>query len=368
MPTDSKKDRPSQKGSKKDDFRVIKGIGEALDEWLRESFNVHTYAELAKLSARELRSRAFHDDVGLTSSKIKEILDEAKKLADASQSPAPESGQPVSPPAPKTAQPVSSQAEEGPVARPEKENDWKEFASFMVYFERKVVGGREEKRTTIERRTAIHHMETADQESWPGIVADHACQWMLERLGEKEKVGAKEEAPSAETPKPSRRIASDRIVTKEEEAPIEETLSTAKVPVTGPMALDITGIQVFQPPSSGQPQDLFAESRTFNGFVKGGAPLSFAATFQLTGLGASDATKSQKEFRVIFNGENIFTSAVTRIGVSKPDFLKEGQLSYTTLLSPFTLSPGVYRLEIIVTVQDVLPLWASIGVPLLQVA
>ncbi|MCI0561482.1 MAG: hypothetical protein MN733_23590 [Nitrososphaera sp.] len=328
MPTDSKKDRPSQKGSKKDDFKVIKGVGEALDEWLRASFNVHTYAELAKLPARELRSRAFHDDVGLTSSKIKEILDEAKKLAEASQSPAPESGKPVSP-----------TAEERPAAL-KKENEWKEFATFIINIERKVVGDREEKRTTIS-----HHDTEGKAGPWPGIQVDQACRWMLERLGEEEV----EIAP-------------------EEEAHKVEAVSAVEYPAPASVAIEITGIQVFQPPSSDQPQDLFKQNRAFTGFVRAGKPLSFSVAFQLNGDGASEETKSHKEFVVVFDAVDLFSSTVTQLGVSRPDFLKEGQFSYTAWIAPLSLSTGVYRLKIVTTIRDGQPLSGKAEVPLLQVA
>lgn len=44
------------------------------------------------------------------------------------------------------------------------EAEWQEFASFIVYFERKLRDGVEERRTSVvEQRTAIHHVETGQQ-------------------------------------------------------------------------------------------------------------------------------------------------------------------------------------------------------------
>src|SRR5262245_21096469 len=320
MPKDSKREQPLRKGNKKVDFKIIKGIGDALDEWFRASFNVHTYAELAKLSAQKIRLRARRDSIVLKHPEIEQILAQARALAGASKTPARENGKPA------------ASKVEGTPAAPEEGNEWKEFASFVVYFERKVIAGKEEKRTKIERRTAIHHMETAEHESWPGIETDQACQWMLKRLGEKEEIAPEEEAPEAVAPSP------------------------VELPLPPTVALEITGIQVIQPPSNDQPQDIFMQNHAFNGYVKEGEPLSFAATFHRKGLGAAESTKSQKEFSVVFNAENLFTSAVTRIGVSGPDFLKEGQLSYTALLSPLTLSRGLYRLQIVAAVRYGKPL------------
>ncbi|MGH9837925.1 MAG: hypothetical protein ACREEM_03990 [Blastocatellia bacterium] len=332
MPTDSKRDQPLQKGSKKiDDLTVIKGIGEALEQWLRESLKVHTFADLAALSALEVESRARREGRALSLSKIEQILAQARELAGASQSAVPGSGKPP-----------KAKAEEVSAA-PEKENEWKEFASFVVCFDRKVVGGKEEKRTTIERRTAIQHMETGEQASWSGVEAGQACQWMRERLSEKARLAPEEESLEVEPPSPT------------------------ELPVPEPVALEVTGVQVFQPPSSDQPQDLYRQHRAFTGYVKGGEPLSFTVTFQLIGLGASEVIKGHKEFGVVFNAEDLITSTVARIGNSRPDFLKEGQFSYTAWLSPLALSQGMYRLKIVTTVRDI-PLWAYTEVPLLQVA
>lgn len=333
MPNDSRSDQPSKRGSQKlDDLTVIKGVGEALEQWLRESLRVRTFADLAVLTTQEIESRAKHEGRALSLSKIEQILAQARELAGSSQ-----------PPAPVSSKPIKAKAEEIP-ATPEKGSEWNEFASFMVYFERKVVGGKEERRTTIEHRTGIHHMETGEQASWPGIETDQACRWMLRRLGEKAELFPEEEALDVDAP-----------------------FSAA---MAGPesVAIEITGIQVFQPPTSDQPQDLFKEKRVFTGYVKGGEPLYFTVNFQLTGWGAAETAKRHKEFGVVFNAEELFTSTVTQLGVSRPDFLKEGQISYTAWLSPLTLSTGVYRLKIVATIRDIQPLWAHADVPLLQVA
>lgn len=427
MPTNAKKNQPSKKRSKiPDDLTSIKGIGDSLKQWLRDTFKVHTFAEIAALSAQEVETRAKRDGRFLPLSKIEQILAQARGLVSKSLIPATESRRR------KTSKKV---------------NDWKEFASFMVYFERKVVGGKEEKRTKVERRTAIHHMETGEQESWSGVDAEQACHWMLHRLSTKAGIAAEEivtttkptlksrpatitppadndwqsflpgapdavepvpadahrtrepEAVKAATPSPAKpetaqtlsndtsniqvfqplspdqlqeMLAQNRASVSEKEAtkvaiPQVAVPSPAEVSTSQAVALEVTGIQVAQPSSSDQPQDLFAQNRAFSGYVKGGEPLSFAVKFRLTGTGAAAIAKRNSPFSVVFNAEDLMTSTVTRLGVSRPDFLKDGQLTYTAALSPLVVPPGIYHLRIVTTVRDPQPLWDSTEVPVLQV-
>jgi hypothetical protein len=221
----------------------------------------------------------------------------------------------------------------------EEVNDWKEFATFIVRFERRAADDKEEKRTTIE------HHETGEQAKppWPGIETTEVCEWMLQRLGEKAEISSDEVEPKIEPPTPS------------------------GIPALESVDLEITGIQVFQPPSSDQPQELLGLDRAFNGYVKGGEPLSFVVSFQLTGVGASEATKRKLEFGSVFHAVELYTSAVTRLGASTPAQLRPNQSSYQALLSPLTLSPGVYKLKIVTTVRDVRPFWAYNEIAYFQV-
>lgn len=423
MPTNAKKTQPSKKRSKKpDDLSAIKGIGDSLKQWLRETFKVHSFAEIAALSAQEVETRAKRDGRFLPLSKIEQVLAQARGLVSKSLIPVTE-----------TRRRKASK----------KVNDWEEVAQFVVYFERKVVGGKEEKRTKIERRTAIHHMETGEQESWSGIDAEQACRWMLHRLSEKEGIDPEEiastskpktkskpatRAPRADNdwrsflpgdaPEPAPAVAPPSRTPETVPAPSPSAVPTLQpvVPVTTDVqvfqplsteqlqeilaqnrdqadqvevtkidvpqfavpastetsaaqavALEVTEIQVVQPSTTDQPQELFAQNRAFSGYVKGGEPLSFAVKFRLTGNGAVAAAKRNSPFSVVFNAENLLTSTVTRLGVSRPDSLKDGQLTYTASLSPLVVSPGIYHLRIVTTVRDPQPLWNTTEVPVLQV-
>jgi hypothetical protein len=62
------------------------------------------------------------------------------------------------------------------------EDRWAEFASFVVYFEKKNVRGVEQKRTVVQRRTSVHHVELDEQSTWSGIAMDEICTWIQGRL------------------------------------------------------------------------------------------------------------------------------------------------------------------------------------------
>ncbi|MDX2030681.1 MAG: hypothetical protein SF339_08425 [Blastocatellia bacterium] len=324
MPSDSKRERTageSRSGSKapRDDFKAIEGLGEAFEQWLQENFQVRTYADLGALSAQKIRSRAKQAGIAPSLAEIERILAQARLLAEAAPS----------------AEAASPPAEEG------EEKDWKEFASFMVYFERKLDGEREEKRTTVERRTGVHHMETGEQESWPGIEAGQACEWMLERLGEK----AEREAALSET-----------------------TVAPPGLEVSEPVELKIQGVQLRQPPDGGMPHDLLLGEQAYSGLVRAGVPLSLTVTLRFVGPGAPSLAEMRREFNVFVDAEEMTTASRVRIGASPFYRLKQGQLSYAITLSPTTFSSGLYRLRIGGIVREPQPFWSYVEVPMLQVS
>lgn len=347
MATNPKNDLPPQQEEiqKLDNLTIIPGVNEALEQWLRESLKVYTFADLAKLSAQKIRARGKQTGEVLSIEELEPILAQARELAETSSTLSVE-----------TASPGKAKPEKVSVA-PKTAKEWNDFANFVVCFESKVIGGKEQKRTKIEHRTGIQHMETGDQASWPGVETDEACRWMLKRLGD-------------ETGGVVENIAESVVATSVEEAPAEVTPPPVlEAPPTFPgAALEITGIQVIQPISSDQPYDLFTQHQSFNGFVKSDEPLSFAIAFQLRGEDAVSTTQRNAEYTATIHSQDLFTSAISQLGVSEPGKLINGQLTYTARLSPLRVSSGAYHLKIVVTIRDTTPLWASAEAPLLQAA
>jgi hypothetical protein len=332
MATNPKSDIPPQEDLQKtDNLTIIPGVSKALEQWLRESLKVYTFADLAKLSAQKIRARGKQTGEVISIEELEPILARARELAEESSASAPES----TPPAKAKPEKVS--------AAPKTTKEWSDFANFVVCFERKNVGGKEEKRTKVEHRTGIQHMETEEQASWPGIETDEACKWMLKRLGKKV------------------------TTTPEEDSPVTEALSTEVSAVSSPVNIEITAIQVLQPPSTNQPQELFTQNHAVSGYIKAEEPFSLTASFQVTGLGAAKATKKSLEFSAVFHAINLLTYTPIRLGASQPGSLEENEFFYMANLAPITLPPGTYQLRILTTIRDVQPIWNHIEVPLLQV-
>lgn len=329
MPTNPKSDLlPQEEIQKPDNLTIIPGVSKALEQWLRESLKVYTFADLAKLSAQKIRARGKQTGEVLSIEELEPILAKAKELADAASA--------------ESALPAKAKPEKAaPSAKTIKE--WNDFANFVICFEKKTAGGKEEKRTKVEHRTGIQHMETEEQASWPGIETDEACKWMLKRLGQK------------------------ATTASEEDSPATEALTTETSAASASVSIEIIEIQVLQPPSSNKPQDISALDRTVGGYVNSEAPLSFRIAFRIIGPGASETAKRNLEFNVVFHAVNVSTSAVTRLGASKLDSLKENEFSYSAELAPLTLSPGMYKLKILTAIRDIRPIWAYTEIPSFQV-
>ncbi|MFN0108767.1 MAG: hypothetical protein ACKVZH_07930 [Blastocatellia bacterium] len=340
MATNPKSDLPQEEIQKLDNLTIIPGVNEALGQWLRESLKVYTFADLAKLSAQKIRARGKQTGEVLSIEELEPVLARAKELADAASAESP---------LPTRAKPEKA------AASTKTAKEWNDFANFVICFERKTAGGKEEKRTKIEHRTGIEHMETSERESWPGIETDDACRWMLTRLGDKTSGVAKN-------------IVESVVAPAIEETPDDATLPPAiKASYVSPGAtLEITGIQVIQPISSDQPHSLFTQNQSFNGFVKSDEPLSFAIIFQLKGEGAVSIAQKRAEYTAVIHSQDLFTSVTSQLGVSEPGRMTIGQLTYIARFSPLRVSPGAYHLKVTVTVRDTPPLWASAEAPLLQ--
>jgi hypothetical protein len=121
---------------------------------LKDTFGVRTVAELANLSADTIRKAAQTSQRRLSHVQLR-IRVPAMELARKTNSKSPRK--------------EPSMAEPRRPAKLQKASaEWQEFASFIVYFERQMKGGVEQQRTTVEQRTAIHHLETSEQSQWQG--------------------------------------------------------------------------------------------------------------------------------------------------------------------------------------------------------
>jgi len=304
------------------DLTVIKGIGPARQRWLKESFNVRTFHDLAVLSADEIESRLKAEGQVIARSEIDQWIVQAWELAAANLS----SQQAVESADAKAERNTNSPAGEG---------EWQPLASFVVEFQARKVEGRAE-----EQRTTVHHMEADKGEKWPGIEGEQLCQWMLDQVGER---------------------------VRREPEPIEEPPVEARPAAAPPVKLEITQVQAFQPPQAETPSAIGEAGRPFLGFARSNEVFALEASFALAGPAAVEIAKEQVTYRAQFYAYTLSTGATIHLGDTEPDTLVESKLSYTALLPVATLQPGIYRLRVLATLQGTPPIVGYLEMPLLQV-
>lgn len=142
-----------------DDLSLIKGIGPARQQWLRDVFGVHTFGDLANLTVDEIQSQLKKGQV-VSRSDIASWIEQADQLTGRQK--------PRKPP----------------------ENGWHPIASFVVEYQKNERMGM--------LRTTVHHMEADKTLEWPGVEYDEVFQWMVQQLGE-EGIQTGARVPATET-------------------------------------------------------------------------------------------------------------------------------------------------------------------------
>lgn len=136
----------------RDDFAQIKGIGAARARWLRDTFGVQTFGELAALSPAAIEAALKDQHKIIARGEIELWLAQAQALA--------------------------SHDETAPAATVSTENGWQQLANFVVVYEQ-----READDGTRETRTSVYHMEADVSQQWPGIERESVGAWMAAQIG-----------------------------------------------------------------------------------------------------------------------------------------------------------------------------------------
>lgn len=137
-----------------DDLTRIKGIGEITQQWLRDTFGVYTFRDLAGVSPVKIENRLKAEGKITARAKIEEWLAQAQMLAE-------ESGEFTLPEAPSAAEQPA----------------WKAVSTFVVIFEERLTDGQR------QFQTKAHHMEADTNEAWAGIDPPGLVNWIVAQLG-----------------------------------------------------------------------------------------------------------------------------------------------------------------------------------------
>jgi hypothetical protein len=349
-PSDS---HPDANSAEYDDLKKLKGIGPARDQWLRDTFHVRTFHDLASLSADEIDLQLKAEGKVVTLSTIETWVAEAARLA--SQA---EHGEP------QTAEEMRPAAREG----------WKPFASFVVEFQER------ETETGTVQQTVVHHMEADQSETWPGVAYGAISGWIAEQLGDRirqppasavvthpvlgteamysqklQEVIAKAQRMSPERVQPAPPIEpAGHLVVKERETVAEEPMIRA--PATTPLQVRITRLQAVQ----------FGVARKPLNYVTGGEPFALEAVLELTGLDALEVENMPATLGADFYASDLATGSVVHLGSVPPVTLSKDVTSHKVTLPEATLGPGMYRVQVVVKFEGVPVMGYLDVVPLIQ--
>jgi len=292
-----------------DDLTKIKYIGPKLQSWLREKLQIRTYKDLAALSVEEIQEQLRADGTPVAEFKIKSWINQARELAlDAEEEVEA---------MPAIGEPAGSRTG-GRSAKLKKAGDWKEFASFMVYFESREINGEREKRIKVS------HLEEDKSAVWTELTAEHFL-WMLDQAGEGPYPAASQQT-SGEQPEP------------EETQPIAE----AKVKVSE--------IRLYQPAKAKKPLAT-SNGKSKEQKIKAGKPFALEVLFSIGGEAAESVVKQGATYSAQIVAKETKTKVGTDLGGSQPEALVKGTFDYSVRMPEMTLDPGVHQLWAMVKVR-----------------
>lgn len=133
------------------------------------------------------------------------------------------------------------------------------------------------------------------------------------------------------------------------------------------ITLRMCQIVVVQPPETGIPQMLTERDRSLPGPLLTGQPFQLSVTFELDRL-ASLPVSPQASYKLQgFLKSLTYPHQVTDLGESAPHFLAGHSPPYSAMIATSGLPPGLYRLQLLITFQDISILFGMHEIPRFQV-
>lgn len=362
-----------------DTLTSIKGISRARQQWLRDSFNVRTFADLAALSPDEIEAQLKAEGRNATRRDVEEWIAQAQAYAARTHTvqPGESSSAAVEEKIVSTsareaegwpaltqldaelqgrtleleelttqAYATTPQPGEAATAAVEEKKEltagyaaahWQPFAQFGVEFQKRTL---EDTETVGQAyQTAVHHIETGVGTAWPGIESEQLCGWMAERVHQ----AAGQEVREASA-----------VVT----APM----------ISAPTRVTVTQVRVFQPPDAKTLIATGKPDQPLDGVIAAGKPFTLEAAIELAEAVTSDPERSiaySAQFYVRTLGSK---ESSQQLDVTGPTLFTPGKTSFTARSAAVSLQRGTYRLQLLVSVQSVPPTLGFLEIPLLQVA
>lgn len=283
-----------------DDLTKITGIGENRQEWLRQSFNIRTFNDLAKLTATQIQEKTKRDGLIVSLKAIKDWLDQANELAsrvdDKEKLPEPAADLP-----------------EGVSNTMPREDGWKPIASFVVEYQTREAG-----QQLTELRTVAHYMEDDRTQTWPGIEGNQLCDWIIDQIpGEFSRYQEKQ-----------------NLLQKQSSGEGQDQTSTA---------VKITHLRIRQPANSASPIQSVDPTTQFQTSVLCEQPFSFEVDFELIGPKAKEVADRKISWRAETRTFDPVSRTSPQLCESGPKSFEKGRLKYMLHLPEISLKQGIYH-------------------------
>jgi len=312
-----------------DDLTQITGIGEARQLRLQQSLGVQTFQDLAELPAAEIQADLKAGGLSASRNTIKSWQAEARQHISSTK----QTTQTLV--KPEVHEKRSILAHEG---------QWETAAAFIVEFQDYCRAGKKE-----TQRTKIHHVQSGKEKVWSSTEGQELMHWMLSQPE-----GKPQPVPTAKTINRA--------------TPGAATTSPAKQDQVGvSVNLPVTQVKAYQPLTTSTPIIVDQTCQLFPRGLRGDEPFALEASFEFEDALQLANHKPPVQFEVGFSVDNRSTGANIHLGTTKPKELEKAQASYAARLDELVLPPGIYRLQVLVTMLTTPRMLSFLEIPLLQV-
>ena len=330
----------------------IEGIGKVKKKWL-ESVGIHTLQELAEAKAEEVETQLSAEGHTAHASEVERWITQAQELIAELDAPDPETSA-------ENIEPASSESSSGEEETSESEavtepatpeatatseaaadvetvsaasqtpEDWQTFAAFAVEFQS------QQEDDDVRYRTLVRHLATNQEETWSGIEEKNLQSWLRSQVAE-----VIPSEPSAE----------------------DETIPDSDMQLT----LDIENLFILQPPSTASAMELYKPNMMFPSPISGNLPFSLVIQFGVQEQDVLAKLRTTVSYQVECYARSLKGGDSISLGELPSTELVPQNEPYIVYLPAISLSKGIYRLQVFLSLQGMQALPVFIEVPVLQV-
>ncbi|MDJ0696314.1 DUF4332 domain-containing protein [Mastigocoleus sp. MO_188.B34] len=323
-----------ERDNQQSDLTIIRGIG-TVRQQLLATIGINTIADLATASVQEIESSLQAAEQVINRSEISDWILQAQELLSSSSQEVTASDNSEE----SNNSDRSNLIDESNVIEENNANDesnatvednteeWNSLASFLVEFQSKTTAEQTEQRTVVSQQNSVQ------MTIWSGIETEQLSNWLQEQLNE--------------------------IISPEPTSGLLEAV------VGKPLRIEFEQLRVLQPPQTKVP--LVSNLEIFPGSLNSNKPFVLEVAWKISGTISPEVTPYPPRYRIQAYARDRTTGRVTIIGETLPTSLVENQFSYNSVLPETSLPKGIYRLQILITLQGKLAPPAFLEVELLQV-